>query len=439
MTYADAEAFLLDLPRFAEQGADALKPGLERMETLLATMDRPHERFPSIHVAGTNGKGSTASLIAAIGTASGLRVGLHTSPHLLTLRERMRLDGMPVPEAWVADAVGRYRDLLAATEPSFFEATVALSFLYFAEERVDLAVVEVGLGGRLDATNVLTPRLALITHIARDHADLLGDTLEAIAREKAGIAKPGVSLLSAARGDAVRAAIHTEAERRGARPLQLQDDVTFAVRQSDVDGLVLDLRTPVRRYDGLHVGLAGHHQATNAALAVRAAELAIPEADEASIREGLQNVRKHSGIAGRWEVIQRAPLIVADVAHNADGLAAALAALRGAARGRRFVAFGVMQDKEPAALAALLAEADVTVLPIAIPSPRALPPHELDRVLREHGVNARAPMGVNKAIEEFLRQADPEDALLVTGSHLTVAPVQEALKRESSTLPSASP
>src|SRR5690606_30389522 len=212
MTYADALTVLHALPRFAEAGAAAFRPGLARMRALMEAMDLPHERFASVHVAGTNGKGSTASMTAAMATAAGWRVGLHTSPHLFDVAERLRLDGTPAPHAWIADAVARYRTDFARIEPSFFEATVALSFRYFADEGVDLAVVEVGLGGRLDATNVLTPRACGITTLGLDHTDLLGDTLEAIAREKAGIAKPGVPLLTSAAQPEALAAIRETAE-----------------------------------------------------------------------------------------------------------------------------------------------------------------------------------------------------------------------------------
>jgi dihydrofolate synthase / folylpolyglutamate synthase len=427
VTYPDAEALLLALPRFAEQGAAAMKPGLERMEALLERMGRPHEGYPSVHVAGTNGKGSTASMIAAIGTASGLRVGLHTSPHLHALGERMRLDGVPTPEAWLAEAVGRYQRLFERVAPSFFEATVALSLFYFSEMGVDLAVVEVGLGGRLDATNVLQPRLAVVTHVGRDHADLLGDTLEEIAREKGGIAKPGVPLLSAAEGEGVRAALRAEAEARGARFLDLDDEASFSLREASASGLVLDLETPVRDYPALAVPLVGAHQARNAALAVRAAELALPGVGEGTVRDGLARVAALSGLAGRMEVLHRDPLLLADVAHNADGLKAALRTFEALAPGGRAVAFGVMRDKEPEALAALLARAGVAVYPVPLATPRAVPPEDLLQMLRAEGANVLPPTRVDTIVRAFLRGEIPADALLVTGSHLAAAEAHGAL------------
>ncbi len=429
LSYADAEAYLLALPRFAEQGVTAMKPGLERMEALLSAMGRPHEAFESVHVGGTNGKGSAASMIAAVGTAGGLRVGLHTSPHLHTLRERMRLDGQPAPEAWVADAVARYRAAFERVGPSFFEATVALSLLYFAEERVDLAVVEVGLGGRLDATNVLTPRIAVITNVARDHAELLGETLPEIAREKAGIAKPGIPLLTAAEGDDVLNALRTEATRRGAEVVRAQDEVRLTVVASGPDGLTIDLTTPVRRYEGLRVELAGEHQAWNAALAVLAAERVAEAAErgEQAVRWGLANVRKHAGLAARCEVLQRVPTVLADVAHNADGLAAALAFARSLTDGRLFVLLGAMRDKEPLALAGRLAAAQATVLPVGLGVPRALPPAAWHRLLEAQHIPTIAPPDIAAGLAWFLREAAATDTLLVTGSHLTAAAARDLL------------
>ncbi len=425
MTRAEAEALLCALPRFADQGAAAMKPGLERMDTLLSAMGRPHERFRSVHVAGTNGKGSTASMVAAIATASGLRTGLHTSPHLYDLAERLRINGVPAPHDWIADAVARFRPAFDTVEPSFFEAMVALSFLYFAEQEVDLAVVEVGLGGRLDATNVLHPEVALVTHIGLDHTDLLGETREAVAREKAGIAKLGVPLLSAAAGADVIAALRETAEARGAQFVNVRDEVAVENVEEQVAGLVLDLTTPSRTYQRLRVGLPGRHQVWNAALAVRAAESAIAEVihNPDTVARGLAEVGKLSGLAGRCETYQSTPLILVDVAHNADGLEAALAATRSALppAGTLYVLFGTMQDKDIGALADALVRYDATVLPVGLPTPRALPAGTLRDTLRARGLRIIDVAGVKDGINWFRRQAGGADGLLITGSHLTVA------------------
>ena len=423
MTWPEAEAFLLDLPRFAEQGGAAFKPGLERMHALLDAAGNPHEQFRSVHVAGTNGKGSTASMIAAIATAAGLRVGLHTSPHLLDLAERLRLDGIPAPHDWIADAVARLRPAFDDIAPSFFEATVALSFLYFAEMEVNLAVVEVGLGGRLDATNVLRPDLALVTHIGLDHADVLGDTLEAVAREKAGIAKSGIPLLTAAEGTSVVAALREMAETRGASFVWIREEVEIDAVEVHSDRLVLNLATPVRTYEHLAVGLTGRHQAWNAALAVRASECVIPAVttDPDAVYRGLANVRKHSGLAGRSDLLSRTPLILSDVAHNADGLRASLALAGTLGHGTRYVIFGTMRDKDLGAMLDAMLDADVTVLPVALPSERALPLPSLQEALRIRGLRYIDVGDVRDGMEWFIRHAGAADSLLITGSHVTVA------------------
>ncbi|NBC16593.1 MAG: bifunctional folylpolyglutamate synthase/dihydrofolate synthase [Bacteroidetes bacterium] len=430
MTVEAAVAYLHALPRFADQGAAAFKPGLERMRALLAAMGDPHASFPSVHVAGTNGKGSTASLLSAIGTAAGLRIGLHTSPHLVRLNERLRLDGVPAPDDWLADAVGRFRAAMDDLAPSFFEATTALSFLYFAEREVDAAVVEVGLGGRLDATNVLQPRLAIITHIGLDHTDLLGDTLAQIAREKAGIIEPEVPVLTAVTAGEALDVVRAVAADRNAPLHVLQEDVAQHACVVEPGRLVLDATTPHRRYEQLEVGLTGEHQATNALLAVRAAELVWPEErlTEAVVRTGLRDVRQRAGLRGRLEVVQEAPLIVADVAHNPDGIAAALAFLREAMppAGTLHVMIGLMRDKDVCSIGRLLAAAGAQVHVVALDSPRGVPPSELRALLTSEGAAVQR-VDADDPVQAFKQAAGPVDALLVTGSHQIVGRVLRTL------------
>ncbi|WP_228350188.1 bifunctional folylpolyglutamate synthase/dihydrofolate synthase [Rhodocaloribacter litoris] len=434
MTIAEAHAYLLALPQFAGRADAAYKPGLERIAALLEAMGRPHEAYPSVHVAGTNGKGSTASMIAAVATAAGRRTGLHTSPHLFRLNERMRLDGVPVPDAWLTGAVARYRTVFEAVGPSFFEATVALSLLYFAEAGAELAVVEVGLGGRLDATNILRPRLAVITPIGLDHTAILGATLPAIAREKAGIIKPGVPVVSGVTQPEVLAVLRDVADRQGAPLHHVPDEVACTTPVLGLDGVTFDARTPVRFYERLHVGLAGAHQRHNAAVALRAAELLLAEVreDPAPVYTGLREVRRHAGLRGRLEVLQEAPRIVADVAHNADGLAVALAFLQATRPpgGRLFALFGVMRDKDVPPMADAFAAHDVLVYPVSSGGARALPARELRALLRARGVRValpEAPDTVPAGLAWFRRRATERDALLVTGSHQTVTGLPEAL------------
>ena len=414
------EERLLALPRFAHDAA-AYKPGLDRMRALLAALGDPHRAVPSVHVAGTNGKGSTSSLAASVAQASGWRVGLHTSPHLVTVRERMRIDGVPAPAAWLDAAVPRLGDALDTAglvgAVSFFEATVALSFLYFAEHDVDLAVVEVGLGGRLDATNVLVPDVAVVTHVGLDHTDLLGDTPEAIAREKAGIAVPDVPLVHAVTGPA-RAALEAEAARLGA-PVE---DVRRSCR---VEGR---LTTPAADYGAVEVGLPGAHQRWNAALAVRAIEVAsarrgwaAPPAE--AVRAGLAEVAARMGLRGRSQPWSGDGRVILDVAHNADGWRATLDALVVPQGGTLWALVGVLADKDAGALADALAGRAHRVLAVTLAGERALPAGALVAACASRGVRAEPVADAGTALAAFAAEAGPGDRLLVTGSHQTVAAV----------------
>jgi dihydrofolate synthase/folylpolyglutamate synthase len=425
MTTDNALATLHALPRYAGVADDAYKPGLERMEALMDAMDRPHEAFPSVHVAGTNGKGSTASMIAAIATADGQRTGLHTSPHLLHVTERMRVDGVPAPAEWLAEAVARYRSAFERIAPSFFEATVALSFRYFAEQRVDRAIAEVGLGGRLDATNVLDPVLAIITNVDRDHTNILGDTLAAIAREKAGIIKRRVPVLTGGTHPEALAVIREVAAERAAPLHETAREVAVHRAETTLEGVTIDVETPVRTYDGLQIGLHGAYQRQNAVLAVRAAELLA--LDAGAIREGLRDVRGLAGLRGRFDVLRTDPLVVADAAHNPSGLAAALDAVRTLTgrqpEGTLHVAFGGVQDKDVVAMARLLAQAGATVIPLRFDAPRAMPAGQVAAVLEAEGATVAEPAAVDAVQAHFERHAGPHDVLLITGSHGVVVPL----------------
>ena len=427
-----AERRLLDLPRFADR-ADAYRPGLDRMHALLDALGNPQRAFPVIHVAGTNGKGSTSSLAASVVQATGRRVGLHTSPHLTTLRERMRVDGQPAPPAWLDAAADRLTGVvpggvagaLDEVGPSFFEATVALSLLYFAEQAVDLAVVEVGLGGRLDATGVVEPVVSVVTHVGLDHTELLGETRPEIAREKAGIARPGVPLLHAVEGEAV-GALEAEASRRGA-PVE-------AVRQScraevaSPAPLRVSLATPAAAYGAVGVGLPGAHQAWNAALAVRAAEVAAERLGWGAlgpepVRRGLAEVAVRAGLGGRGQAWGADARVVLDVAHNADGWRAALGAVAVPPGGALWALVGVLADKDAAALADALAEHEVRVLALGLEGDRALAAAALADVVRQRGVRVQEVASARQALGAFRDAAGPDDRLLVTGSHQTVAGV----------------
>lgn len=426
MTYEAAYEYLLSLPRFATQGARAAQWGLERMEMLMRAMEQPHKRFKSIHIAGTNGKGSTASMIAAIGSASGYRMGLHTSPHLWHVGERMRIDGVAASESWLTTAITRYVEVFEEVQPSFFEATVALSFLFFAEHTVDYAVVEVGLGGRLDATNILHPVLTVITSIGLDHTAILGETHAAIARAKAGIVKPHVPLLTPPERPDVTVVFEAVCQAQEAPWYPIGEEMSIQVEAVYADRLLLNVETPVRAYTNVSVGVTGVHQQINAALAIRAAELAFPvvAADGRPVYNGLAQVRRLSGMRGRLDVIQNVPLVLTDVAHNEDSLAATLLFAEQEAKkrnGRLMVVFGAMGDKALGAMVAQFRGRVHQVWVVPLEGERAAGVVSLHTILAAHDVYAVSAETVPEAIAAFSDSATADDVLLVTGSHQVVA------------------
>lgn len=416
------------LPRFGGTADAAFKPGLERMHALLDAMDRPHEAFRSVHVAGTNGKGSTASMIASIATSSEINTGLHTSPELMHVTDLMRVNGTPAPTEWLDEAVERFTSVIQTVEPSFFEATVALSFLHFAEQGVDLAVVEVGLGGRLDATNVLSPDVCVITSLDLEHTALLGDTLAAIAREKAGIIKPGTPCVTGVPQPEAVAVIREVAESQNAPLHLLADEVSIRLPEGDGSTASFDLHTPEYTYRGLQPALPGAHQRGNAALAVRTAELALPALRYPAVREGLAAVQERAGLRGRMEVLQRAPLVVTDVAHNPSSLEATLDAFRDLTGGRRIVGLALARDKDHAAIAKLLhQEALETVIPLQVDAERLLPPDALRDTLATKGLDVAPAQTPTEALASFLDTHDRSDGLLLTGSHHVVRDILSSL------------
>ncbi len=430
MTYSQARSYLLQLPGFGSSGATAYKPGLDRIEKLLDAMGHPERSFVSVHVAGTNGKGSTASMIASIGTALGFRMGLHTSPHLGDLAERMRINGKPAERAWLARTVTRYRHVIEELAPSFFEATVALSFAYFRAVSVDCALVEVGLGGRLDATNILEPEMGIITHVGLDHTDQLGSTIAEIAGEKAGIIKPGMTVIAGKLQQAAVDVVASVAREKGATLLRYGERFAMTGHRGGSDSSNVDVAVGDRRYVDLTVGLAGMHQAENAALAVAAAHHLFERCSdlETGIRTGLRDVVRLSGLRGRLETVQTEPLILADVAHNAEGLKAVfghLRTLRTNHCSRLVVILGLMRDKPVGAMAAELSSAEVTgVCTVSLDTPRAYTADELSTMLDAYGVKSESAPGVVGAVNRFLACANSDDMLLVTGSHACVAQLQ---------------
>ncbi|MGH7407839.1 MAG: bifunctional folylpolyglutamate synthase/dihydrofolate synthase [Candidatus Methylomirabilales bacterium] len=430
MTYPDALQYLYGLQRLG------IKLGLENIRRLLRALGHPERALRTVHVGGTNGKGSTAALLAAILRAAGLRVGLYTSPHLLDFTERIQVNGEPIGPDAVADLTAEVRAAVETafapvpddlpSHPTFFEVTTALAFLYFARAGAEWAVVEVGLGGRYDATNVLAPDLTVITNVAVEHQDLLGDSLEAIATEKAGIVKPGIPLVTAAAEPTLGVLRRACAEREA--PL-LHVPAAYAWRREAPlpDGQVFSLGGPGSERRNLRIGLLGRHQLENAATAVAAAErlreggLALAES---AVREGLAAARWPA----RLQVVGEHPRILVDGAHNPAACRAVRDFLEEEAPGRRLLVFGALKDKDWGQMLEILLPAFSATILCRPPSDRAAEPVMLLGTARGHCGHVEVVPDVADALAAARALARPEDTVLVTGSLFTAGAALAALQ-----------
>jgi dihydrofolate synthase/folylpolyglutamate synthase len=412
-----------------------IKPGLTRTLALLCALDDPHHSMQAFHVGGTNGKGSTAAMMASMLAHQGYRVGLYTSPHLVEFTERIQVNGHPIPAHRVSGLTEKIRQIAETClteEPTFFEATTVMAFVYFAEMAVDFAVVEVGLGGRFDATNVLTPLVSIITTIGLDHQEYLGNTVDAIAREKAGIIKKGAPVVAGRIEPGPLAIV---------RGMATDREVSCVVLGQDFDALDLSsgrfsYRGLRDRYDGLACPLPGRHQLDNAACALAALELAHEKGaavGEEGIREGLRTVRW----PGRLECVGRRPDVWLDGAHNphaAEALASHLKTLSSlygpAAKGRLILVVGMMRDKDRRGVMALLtAIPGVSHLIVTRAAhQRAADPWDLARDAAGLGVPITVRSTVNEAFAYARALAGSDDTVCVTGSLLVVGEVKAMLE-----------
>ncbi len=420
------------LPMFSRIGAAALKPSLDNTLRLCEALGNPQQKFQSVHIAGTNGKGSTSHMLAVVFQKCGYKTGLYTSPHLVDFRERIRIGGTPVEKAWVVDFVDRVMPEIERIQPSFFEITVVMAFQYFAEQGVEVAVVETGLGGRLDSTNVITPELSIITNISYDHADLLGPTLAHIAREKAGIIKPGVPVVIGEWGSEERAVVFEEtAEARGSEIIWAEDQYAILPRGvHDGSACYSAYHRPSKETTEFRTDLLGRYQASNMATtlaaldALRGVEWNLPPA---AVQDALGNVRGTTGLRGRWEVLQDSPFVVADVAHNTAGLEAVLAQWGDIPARRKHIVAGFVRDKDVSS-ALLLFPKDAQYYFCNAAIPRALPAEELAALAEQAGLPGKAYDSVEAAVGAAFGALAPEDALLITGSFFVVG---EALEVQS--------
>ena len=429
MNYQQTVDYLYQhLPMFTRVGAVALKHDLHNTVELCNLLGNPQNKFKSIHIAGTNGKGSTSHMLAAVLQQAGYKTGLYTSPHLLDFRERIRVNGQMVAESFVVEFVEQMKEAVNTIEPSFFELTVAMAFHYFALEQVDVAVIEVGLGGRLDSTNVITPELSIITNISYDHMQILGNTLPEIAAEKAGIIKKGVPVIIGETQPEVQQ-VFTEKAAALEAPIHFADQQWLVQESSTTPGkpttgLRLGL---VQKYqqDMKHItlDLGGQYQEKNVMSVLSAVKVLQQQQwniPEQAVHEGLAHVKKLTGLRGRWEIVDTQPLTVLDVGHNEAGITEIMQQLSHTVYQKLHIVVGFVKDKAIESVLPLL-PVTATYYFCKAQIPRALDEHALADMAAHHGLKGHAFETVQQALQSARLHAHKDDLILVCGSFFIVA------------------
>lgn len=427
MTYAETLDYLYAaLPMFSRMGSAAYKKDLTNTIRLCKHLHNPHVKFKSVHVAGTNGKGSVSHALAAVFQTAGYKTGLYTSPHLYDFRERIKLNGAMVSEDFVVKFTEAIKPLIEEIQPSFFEITVAMAFQFFAEQNVDIAVVEVGLGGRLDSTNIITPELSVITNIGWDHMNILGNTLEEIAAEKAGIIKQNIPVVIGETLPETKPVFEAAAKAKEAPLFFAEELFVPAGHRLAHDGLAVSYA----RKDGETVlaetDLPGIYQIKNIATVLTATDV-LRELNwrlpEEALFTALANTKALTGLQGRWDLIRQKPTVVLDVAHNQNGLEQTLRHLSELRFRQLHIVFGMVKDKDADGLLSLLpssARYYFTQAQIA----RALPAAELQMLAKNCKLNGNGYADVNAALQAAMNEARPDDFILVCGSIFLVAEVE---------------
>lgn len=415
---------------FSRIGAAAYKADITNTIRLCNTLGNPQHKFKSIHVAGTNGKGSTSHMLAAILQTAGYKTGLYTSPHLKDFRERIKVNGEMVSEEFVILFTERIRPRIEEIEPSFFEITVAMAFEYFAQQEVDIAIIETGLGGRLDSTNVIVPELSIITNIGWDHMNLLGNTLEKIAAEKAGIIKEKIPVVV---GEVIpeTISIFEETAYEKNAPLSIAErkrhitDWNWEKHELVVE-VASEHQTDHKIY---HLDLQGVYQTKNLLTVLEACSILQQKGwklDNDAIQQGLKHTKKITGLHGRWEVIHTSPLVVMDVAHNADGIRQLVQQAELISHDQLHIIIGMVKDKDIDRVLSLLPKtANYYFTKAQIP--RALPENELMEKAGKLKLKGDSFPDVNEALEFALQHTHPDDLIIICGSVFLVGEVDSSV------------
>lgn len=428
MDYKQTTDYLFSrLPMFSRIGAAAYKADLLNTIRLLDQLGNPQHKFKSIHIAGTNGKGSTSHMLAATLQTAGLKTGLYTSPHLKDFRERIKIDGAMVEEDFVIDFTQRIQPLIEEIEPSFFEITVAMAFEYFAQQQVDIAVVEVGLGGRLDSTNVILPVLSIITNIGRDHMNILGNTLEKIAFEKAGIIKDGVPVIIGETLPETKAVFKKIAAEKKA-PIVFASEKRW-VAEWQTNNHLLEVSVAknelTQNHQTYQLDLPGIYQLKNVLTVIEAVEqlhsMGWPITHE-HLQAALPHVKKLTGLYGRWQVLQQHPTVIADVGHNEDGIKQIVQQLELTTYNNLHIVIGFAKDKEVSNVLQLLPKT-ATYYFTKAQIERAMPEEILQSLAESNGLRGHSFSEVNLALKQAIANATKDDLILICGSVFLVGEV----------------
>lgn len=388
---------------YQRQGKVAYKANLDNIESLITHLDHPNQKFKAVHVAGTNGKGSTSHMLASVFQEAGYKVGLYTSPHLKDFRERIRINGEPVSKQFVMGFVKKHKTFFEEQQLSFFEMTVGMAFTSFAKEKVDIAIIEVGLGGRLDATNIITPELSIITNIGMDHTQFLGDTLEKIATEKAGIIKEGIPVVIGEYHKATEEIFVALSRKRNA-PLVKAYDFDSLPMQSD---------------------LKGAYQKHN----IKTVQVAVAQLQKKGwaigiqhIAKGLRSVVANTGLKGRWQVLSQAPKIICDTGHNREGLTYVMQQLRTEKYDRMHIVWGMVTEKDLGEILPLLPKR-ATYYFCSPDVPRGMEVQKLRKEATSVGLKGKAYPSVKEALEKAMVNAGMKDLIFIGGSTFVVAEI----------------
>jgi len=419
MDYSETLQYLYDrLPVFHHVGSSAYKPGLDNTIQLMNALENPHKRFRSIHIAGTNGKGSVSHMLSSVLQEAGYKVGLYTSPHLVDFGERIRVNGKMIEQQYVIDFVATQQEIFNRIEPSFFEATMAMAFNYFADCKVDIAIVEVGLGGRLDSTNIINPILSVITNISFDHVGFLGDTLAKIAHEKAGIIKPNTPVIIGESLPETRQVFEIKAQQENAAIFFADEQMQVEFERYANDKMFVKTTDD----EEFCIGLCGLYQLKNIATTLlsikklKSLDLAI---EDSAVHSGLKFVTENTGLQGRWQTLQNNPKVIADTGHNVGGIQYVVEQLKAQNYNKLHIVIGMVNDKDISSVLALLpleAEYYFTQAQII----RAMPADELEKKAKTIGLNGRAFTSVNEAVESAMCNARTNDFVFIGGSNFVV-------------------